>query len=324
MKTGKSRNWLPSFMRFISVKKFIQLLKQSFQEFREKDPLSLAGATAFFTTFALPPIVIILIQVFGWVLNKKAISDQLFEHLAIVLGRDSMIVIRRTSKGFERLAHNWYIIAGGFIFMIFIATTLFIQLSKSLNLLWNIKVDSHQGLPGFLKPRLKSLVVIIVTGVLFVGHLKVESLQSLMLDNIHVHSAFKKFLSSALSILLSGIIISTWFTLLFKYLANAHPAWRIAITGGIFTGLLYGIGKLLLGRFLTSNNLSPVFGFSGSFVQVLLFVFYISFILYYGWIFTKIWSKYRGKPILLDRDAYEFIPVVPHPGQKIVRDKKVN
>jgi membrane protein len=310
-------------MRFVSLKKFIGLLTQAFREFREKDPLSLAGATAFFTSFALPPIVIILIQVFGWVLNKKTISDQLFEHLAIVLGRDSMIVIRRTSKGFERLAHNWYIIAGGFIFMIFIATTLFIQLSKSLNQLWNIKVENHRGFAGFLKPRLKSLVVIIVTGVLFVAHLKVEILQVMMLDNIHVHSGLKGFLSSALSVALSGIIMSTWFTLLFKYLASAHPQWRIAIAGGIFTGLLYGIGKLLLGRFLTTNNISPVFGFSGSFVQVLLFVFYISFILYYGWMFTKIWSKYRGQPILLDRDAYEFIPVVPKAGQKIVRDKKV-
>src|SRR6202035_2706379 len=114
--------------------------------------------------------------------------------------------------------------------------------------LWNIKVESHRGFAGFLKPRLKSLVVIIVTGVLFVAHLKVEILQVLMLDNIHVHSELKGFLSCALSVALSGIIMSTWFTLLFKYLASAHPQWRIAIAGGIFTGLLYGIGKLFLGR----------------------------------------------------------------------------
>ena len=311
-------------MRFLSPKKIFELLKQAFREFKEKDPLSLAGATAFFTSFALPPIVIILIQVFGWVLNKKTISDQLFGHLAVVLGRDSMGVIRRTSKGFEGLAHNWYIIVGGFIFMIFVATTLFIQLSKALNQLWNIKTDAHPGLAGFFKPRLKSLVVIILTGVLFVSHLKVESLQVLMLDNIHFDSASKKILSSVLSAFLSGIIMSTWFTLLFRYLASAHPEWGVAITGGIITGILYSIGKLLLGRFLTTNNISPVFGFSGSFVQVLLFVFYISFILYYGWMFTKIWSKYRGRPIRLDGDAYEFIPVIPRAGQKIVRDKKVN
>ena len=197
-----------------------------------------------------------------------------------------------------------------FNWMLFIATTLFNQLSNALNLLWNIKIYSRNGLQGFLKPRVKSFLVIIVTGILFVGHLQLESLEVLLLSNIHVSHAVGRYLDSALSVTLTGIIMSIWFILLFRYLASAHPEWGIAITGGLFTGLLYGIGKLLLGRFLTTNNISPVFGFSGSFVQVLLFVFYISFILYYGWMFTRVWSKFRKKPIHLDKDAYEFISVL--------------
>jgi membrane protein len=43
----------------------LSLLRKSFREFRENDPLRMAGATAFFTTFALPAVLIILIQVFG-------------------------------------------------------------------------------------------------------------------------------------------------------------------------------------------------------------------------------------------------------------------
>jgi uncharacterized BrkB/YihY/UPF0761 family membrane protein len=41
------------------------LLKDALAELLKNDPLRLAGATAFFTTFALPPILVILIQALG-------------------------------------------------------------------------------------------------------------------------------------------------------------------------------------------------------------------------------------------------------------------
>jgi len=50
---------------------FWQLIRQSFAEIKKNDPLRMAGATAFFTTFALPPILIILFQLFSLFLSKR-------------------------------------------------------------------------------------------------------------------------------------------------------------------------------------------------------------------------------------------------------------
>ena len=74
---------------FIKRIKFLSLLKNAFEEFRKNDPLRMAGATAFFTTFALPAVLIILIQIFGLILSPRFMTRQLFHNLGEVVGRNT-------------------------------------------------------------------------------------------------------------------------------------------------------------------------------------------------------------------------------------------
>src|SRR5687768_4822212 len=124
---------------------FFRLLGRAFTGFRQNDPLRMAAATAFFATFALPAILIILIQIFGWVVNPEKLSDHLFAHLAPMLGKESVSQLRETLQGFRKLAHNPYITIAGFLFLIFVATTLFKIIKDSLNQLWNIRPISEPG-----------------------------------------------------------------------------------------------------------------------------------------------------------------------------------
>ncbi|RYF97179.1 MAG: YihY/virulence factor BrkB family protein, partial [Chitinophagaceae bacterium] len=45
-------------MALKNIRLFITTLRQALVGFRQNEPLRLAGATAFFATFALPPILI--------------------------------------------------------------------------------------------------------------------------------------------------------------------------------------------------------------------------------------------------------------------------
>ncbi len=294
-------------MPFPSLKKIIQLLSNALHELRMNDPLRLAAATAFFTTFALPAILIIFIQLFGLISNPQKLSEHLFDHLAVMLGKESTRQVQQILLGFKQMANNWYITIGGFVFLLFVATTLFSVLRNSLNQLWNIKVHHHAGFVFQLKLRIKSFAVIIFTGVLFIAHLFAEGIQILLRDYINeLWSGSGSFLYLILSQVLSILIVTAWFTALFKYLANGHPSWNIALAGGLFTGVLFTAGKLILAWLLTYSNIRTIYGASGSFVLMLLFVFYCSFILYYGGMFTKLWAKYNNKAFELDKHAYEF------------------
>ena len=292
---------------FQALANMVVILKKAFKEFNRNEPLRMAAATAFFTTFALPAILIILIQVFGLVLNPQRISDQLFQNLSDIIGRNTVAQVRQTLRNVRHLASNWYIAVGGFIFLIFVSTTLFKVIKDSLNQLWKIKVKDNPGIVFQLEHRLRSFFAIMLAGLLFVGVLLAEGIFVLLKQYISEQLPENAFiLNGMINQVISLIVVTSWFTMLFKYLADGRPAWRVTIMGAFFTGLFFTGGKLLLKFFLSYSNMQTIFGASTSMALMLLFVFYSSFIFYYGACFTKAYAEFKNQPIKPGRNAVKY------------------
>ncbi len=290
------------------VRQFTQVLRTAMSILRNNDPLRLAAATAFFTTFALPAILIIFIQAFRLFVDPRILSGHLFDHLALIVGKASVDQIRGTLRGFRKLASNWYIAIGGFIFLVFVATTLFKVIRDSLNQLWSVKVHAHSSVQFNLQERFKSMAVIMLAGLLFLASLFVEAMQSILMGYLaEIWAASVSLIYIVLNQLISVVVVTIWFTVLFRFMANGHPTWRVALAGGIFTGLLFSVGKLILTWLLGYSNINNIYGASGSFVLVLLFVFYSSFMLYLGGSFTYAWGEYVNKPIVPGKSAYTYV-----------------
>lgn len=282
----------------LSVKRFLQVANYAFKELIKNDPLRMAGATSFFTTFALPPILLIIIQVLGLLFDPQRIRHELFLRLGSIIGNASMQQVINTLTAFKELAKNWYVTIGGFLFLIFVATTLFVVIKSSLNQLWNIKVVHKRSLWVRMRARFRSVVVIIVAGVLFVIGLLAEGMQTFLGGYIsRISPQLEIYFNSALNYVLSIIIVTIWFAIVFRFLPDGRPAWKVAFTGAFVTGFLFTIGKLILHWLLSYSNINTLYGASGSIVLLLLFVFYSSFILYYGATFTKEWGLHIHHPI---------------------------
>ena len=283
------------------------ILKKAFTHLQSQNPLRLAAATAFFTTFALPPILIIIVQTFGLFYNPDAMKKGIFAQLANVLGRESSVDLFHIFDRFQELAQNWLAVVIGFMFLLFIATTLFHVVRSSVNDLWCIRTEQHAGVGYYLKMRLKSVIVILLSGLILSVQMLASGLQALLRGYINeVWNGYHSLLFRMISQVVFIIIAIGWFTMLFKYLANAHPDWKTAFAGGILTGILFTIGKIILGVLLTFSNLKTIFGATGSFVLVLLFVFYTSFIFYYGAAFTKSWAADKNRKMRLEKHAHEY------------------
>ena len=295
-------------MQFPSPIQFGKLLFHTLRELKHNDPLRMAAATAFFATFALAPILIILIQILGLILDPQSLSDHLFGHLAEIVGNESVAQIRQTLEGFKKLANNWYVTVGGFIFLIFVATTLFTVIRHSLNQLWGVKPHNKRAFNVRLVNRLRAFAVIMVSGILFVAVLFGEGFLALMNEYINeLWPGSATILFVILNQVISILIVTIWFAVIFKYLSDATLQWNTTIAGALFTGLLFTAGKLILGRILALSNIQTIYGASGSFVLLLLFVFYSSFILYYGAMFTRVWAEYNRSPIEPKRNAYKYV-----------------
>lgn len=290
----------------MKYKNILMLLKRAFSHLMANDPLRLAGATAFFTTFALPPILIIMVQVFGLLFKIENLSEQFFERIADILGNESSTTIKQTFIGFLSKAQNWWITIGGFVFLMFVSTTLFKVIKDSLNQLWDIEINPKKNMRASLEKRAVSMVVILLAGILFVIGTMLNGIQLIMGNYLkEISPGTGIFVNSLLNQLISILLVTIWFSLLYKLLPDANSSWKVVSVGGLFTGLLFTLGKILIPKLLPFGELSSIFGTSSSVVLLLLFVFYSSFILYYGACFTKVFAESINQDIKSGRYAHK-------------------
>jgi membrane protein len=284
---------------------FFNHLKLSLQLFQKNDPLRLAGATAFFANFALPPILIIFIRLFGFFIDRNFFSMHLFSGLGGMLDDSSTAQIIQTLKNIRGIDQSWWATILSFIFFIFVATTLFAVIKNSMDQIWSIGLNDKTGILFKLKMRARSMVIILLAGILFLLGIVADSMQALIGTylNTAAPTAGKIFLKG-LNELLFILIVTTWFAVLFRFLTNGRPSWKIATQGGLLTGILFTFGKYILRILLPLSNIGNIYGASGSIILIMLFVFYSSIIFYFGACFVKIISDKAKKPIRPIKGAF--------------------
>jgi membrane protein len=122
-------------------------------------------------------------------------------------------------------------------------------------------------------------------------------------------TAFGDFLAGYLSkdvsgrvLMLAGIgasfvIITALFASMFKVLPDAQIRWRDVWTGAAITSLLFTGGKFLIGLYLGHSSTANAYGAAGSFVLIVLWIYYSSLILLFGAELTATWSETYAGPI---------------------------
>jgi membrane protein len=280
-------------------------MRSSFALLKLNDPLRMGAATAFFATFALPPILIIFTQFFRFVVDPTELSTELIDRLGHVLGTSSAQQVEGVLVAVSGLSHNWYVTFFGFIFLMFVATTLFEVIKNSLGQIWDIRVIPKPGIGFRLKYRLRSLIVIFLAGALFLAGLMLESFQAIMgnyIDQIWKGGGW--FFNRVINELVFVAALTIWLAFLFRFLTVGRPNWKISLAGAFFTAILFTFGKWILGYLLIGSNISTIYGASGSIVLIMLFVFYSAMIFYYGGCFVKVLSDTFEKPIRPVKKAF--------------------
>jgi membrane protein len=287
---------------------FFLLLRQAARELAANDPLRLGASTAFFTTFALPPILIILIQLLGSLYSKSAVRGLLLTKLSALLGTAAAGLVQQILQNVTNIERSRLVTWLGFGFLLFIATTLFVVIQNSLNQLWQIRPRRATGrLTKIIKERARSLGLLLATGVLSMLAFLVDAALHFFTDylsNFNVNVSH--FLFQVLNISTSLLILAAWFAATFRTLNSAKVPWRAVFRGAALTAVLIELGEHALGFLLVPRNLGPIYGPASSIVLVLLFVFYCAIIFYFGACFTKVYAHYVGMDIRPKKSAVRY------------------
>lgn len=283
------------------------VFRDAYNSLKQNDPLILAAATAFFTTFSICPIIVIIVSVLNLYFQSATIRQQLFDKLQSTFGDQTADEIETIVNNFMSLKGNGWLTLLGFIFLLFVATTLLSIVRKAIHQLWHLKRKSTGRLKYSLKERAIGLTMLVLIGLLFLVSLVLDA--SLAVFNEYLQRILPSFDTTVIwiaNVVFSLLVVTTWFTILFKILPEARVHWKVALAGGFITALLFSVGKYVLGILLVESSLQTIFGASASMALLLLFIFYTSMIMYYGVTFTHAFGEAFNRPIQAGKYSDEF------------------
>lgn len=89
------------------VTKVWSVMLSAFNNFKLNDPLRIAASTAFFATFAIPAILVVILQIFGFFLNRRKFGGNVIDKLSDLIGEDSATEIRHILVNMLRIGETW-------------------------------------------------------------------------------------------------------------------------------------------------------------------------------------------------------------------------
>ena len=284
------------------------LLHRAARELAANDPLRLGAATAFFTSFALPPILIILVQLLSSLYPSSIVRVMLLGKVSNLVGASAAGLVAQIVMNVADPQRSRLVVWAGFAFLVFVATTLFTVIQHSLNQLWQMRPKRGTGqLAQAVRERARSAGILLATAGLSVLAFGTDAALNLFAESVRdFDPSLGYFVVRGLNAIVAWLILAAWFGVTFRTLSLAKVPWRAVTRGAALTALLISLGEVVLGQLLVARNLGPVYGPASSLVLVLLFVFYCAMIFYFGACFTKVYAHRIGLDIQPKKTAVRY------------------
>jgi membrane protein len=283
-------------MKRYKIKDILSIFKNTFKEWWAKDPFRQSAIIAYYAIFGIPGLLVLIIAVAGYFFGTDTVNQNLMTQISETIGLETALQIQDIlTKSTAEKSTIWGSIIGISILLLG-ATGVFVELQKTLNLIWNVKVKPQNGLWLVVKARLFSFGLILAIAFLLTISLVISTALVAVSNFIQFESSqLMMTLYGIINFVISLLVISALFAMIFKILPDAKIEWKHVWLGSLVTGLLFTMGKMALAYYFCKANPASVYGAAGSIILILLWVSYSSMILFFGAEFTAAYAKkYSG------------------------------
>lgn len=279
-----------------SVKKTGKLLKTSFKAWNQKDPFRQSAVIAYYAIFSIPGLLVLVMAIAANFFGEEAVNERILLAVTKMMGADASVQINEilANAGQSKSTLVGSII--GIIVMLAGATGVFVELQKTLNLIWEVKAIPQKSILVLLKSRLFSFGIIMAIAFLLLISMVISTILAAFSSWIQGDaSGFMVTLLKTLNFIISLGVISILFGLIYKILPDAKIQWKHVWLGSVAAGILFTIGKTALAFYFGKAQPASVYGAAGSIIIILLWVSYSSMIVFFGAELTAAYAKmYSG------------------------------
>jgi membrane protein len=256
---------------------------------------SMGAAIAYYTTFSLAPLLVIVIAVAGTIFGPEAVQGQIAAQLSGLIGQEGAVAVQGLIRSASEPSRGLVAGAVSIVVLLIGATTVFAELQSALDRIWHVPERAKpQGVWGILRARVLSFGLILGLAFLLMVSLIVSTgLAALGHWSEGLFPGWETLLH-AVNMLVSLAILTLLFAMIFKLMPSTRIDWRDVWVGAAVTAVLFEVGKVLIGLYIGKSGVRESLAAAGSFVVLLAWVYYAAQIFLLGAEFTKVYASAHG------------------------------
>ena len=265
----------------------LQPFWRAVQMWLDADGLRMSAAMSFYGMLSLAPLLILLVGVLGWWMDRSYLETNLISQVQSVMGQQVADVVRQAMASAQEPAEGWLASLLGFVVLLSGATGVFVELQSALERLWRRDGASPEQRAAWWRMaslRLRGLAYVLALGFLLLVSLALSTLVNLLAGWAGSHLSVAP-LAPLLMVVNEAVAFGfavALFVGLMRIGMGRKPSLRYLVMGALVGALLFTLGKQLLAWYLSTAAVVSAYGAAGSLVVLLMWIYFSSAILLFS------------------------------------------
>jgi len=277
------------------------LVSRTVQEWYEDDGGLLAASLSFYTAFSFFPLILVILAIFGFVLQFSQQAQQAQQGLLqFVAHQTSPDMVPQFESILSQVQAGANI--GGWIglgTLFFGAIGIFSSMDLAFSRIWKTRdqQDQHSGwlktIQRVLFTRFKAFVVVLALGLFvsatFFSGIALTAISQYTED---VFPADRLWKSIQIGIGFSLNLL--FFTLTYRLFSQGPIRWWECFKGGILAAVFWELGRFGLTLYLVRGGYSA-YGVIGSFIAIMMWIYYAWTVLFFGAEYVQVSTRIHNE-----------------------------
>ncbi len=240
------------------MKKWINILKETYAEWSKDNCLRLGAALSFYTLGSLIPLLLVVTSIAAFFIQftntGQDIRQQIIGYVANAAGqgddfRQQLLDATAASEG--QLQGSLISTLIGLGTLLFAASGVFGQLYESLNIIFNVPEQQQpQGVTGFIRSKVTAFSMVILSGIVLLASVILVATLRSIIDYLGLAPPWLITLLTQAVLLL---VITPVFAAIFRFVPDVDLQWKDVLVGGFITAVLFFIGQFALSAYFANN-----------------------------------------------------------------------
>lgn len=269
-----------------------------YHTWKKNNTARLGSALSFHAMLAIPPLLISGFAVIHFFLDSATTREKLTDTISTIASPAAASALGDVINRLPEL--NIGSVTGilSMGFFLIIAASWFGHLKRTLHDLWYISTNKQKLIVRAIHNRLPGIIILIILSGLMLAGTLFDSLFAVANTAFDLSTVLPLGILQVSSVLLSTLLIFLFFSAILYLLPESNLRYHDALLGGIITGILFLIGKFGITTYLAHTNLVSWYGATGSFILLLIWIYYSIQIFLIGATLLYVYTKEQGRPIL--------------------------